>query len=113
MLTAHTVEQPIVDQFRDLSDSHTVNLGGLAVSDRVSNPGPFGPAVEREDSVPGATGLQGWRAVVGRGENRVCVSRSDAESSVVPVCLRVSMVVEGSHGNRGLLPSSTRLRLLN
>jgi len=28
------------------------------------------------------------------------------------VCLDISMVVEGFHGNRGLLPSSTRVRLL-
>jgi len=40
------------------------------------------------------------------------VPRLDAESSVVPVRLDISMVVEGFHGNRGLLPSSTRVRLL-
>ncbi len=48
-----------------------------------------------------------------RGENRSCALRSDAESTVVPMCLDISMVVEGFYGNRGLLPLSTRVRLLN
>ena len=34
------------------------------------------------------------------------------ESSVVPVSPQVSMVVEGFHGNRGLVPSSPSVRLL-
>ena len=35
----------------------------------------------------------------------------DPVSSVVPVSLQVSMVVEGFHGNRGLVPSSPSVRL--
>ncbi len=50
---------------------------------------------------------------LGRSENRPCALRLDAELTVVPVCLDISMVVEGFHGNRGLLPLSTRVRLLN
>lgn len=35
----------------------------------------------------------------------------DPGSSVVPLSLQVSMVVEGFHGNRGLVPSSPSVRL--
>ena len=42
-----------------------------------------------------------------------CSLRIDAGAPVVPLSLLVSMVVEGSHGNRGLLPSSTSVRFLN
>lgn len=35
------------------------------------------------------------------------------EAPAVSVSLLVSMVVEGSHGNRGLLPASTSVRFLN
>jgi hypothetical protein len=35
----------------------------------------------------------------------------DPESSVVPMSLQVSMVAEGFHGNRGLVPLSPRVRL--
>jgi hypothetical protein len=36
----------------------------------------------------------------------------DADTSVVPVSLYISMAVEGCHENRGLLPLSTSVRLL-
>jgi len=37
----------------------------------------------------------------------------DPDSSVVPVSLQVSMVAEGFHGNRGLVPLSPRVRLFS
>ena len=40
-------------------------------------------------------------------------SRSDTDTSVVPVSLQVSIVMEGFHGDRGWLPSSTGVRLLD
>jgi hypothetical protein len=49
----------------------------------------------------------------GLGGDAVLVrSGQTPKSSVVPASLQVSMVVEGCHGNRGLLPSSTSVRLL-
>jgi hypothetical protein len=75
--------------------------------------GPSGRRGKAKIRCLGAGWFSVWFWCYRSGENRPCVLRSDAEPTVVPMCLDISMVVEGFHGNRGLLPSSTRVRLLN
>jgi hypothetical protein len=77
----------------------------------------MGPSVGTENaglmSLVGVVDRSGVSA--GRGAGFWCVLRSNPDSSVVPVSLRVSMVVEGMiviRGNRGMLPSSTSERFL-
>jgi len=53
----------------------------------------------REDSAPLAGCGPWWRGSILNGFVVV-----DPVASVVPVSLKVSMVAEGFHGNRGLVP---------
>ena len=62
-------------------------------------------AVAREDVRRSSSVVVPFRWTLG------CSARSDPGAPVVPLSLLVSMVVEGHHGNRGLLPSSTRVSL--
>jgi hypothetical protein len=62
-------------------------------------------AVAREDVRRSSSVVVPFRWTLG------CSPRSDAGAPVVPLSLVVSMVVEGHHGNRGLLPSSTSVSL--
>jgi hypothetical protein len=62
------------------------------------------PLAGQLDSARSATGLR-------IGETRRVRSGWTPNSSVVPESLLYSMVVEGPHENRGMLPLSTSVRL--
>jgi len=64
----------------------------------VSSLAPLGRTMAREGSAPFAA-----RAGPVAGTVEVFVT-ADPDPCVVPVSLQVSMVAEGFHGNRGLVP---------
>jgi hypothetical protein len=87
------------------------SAGGLSSGQQSS---AFGRkrTVVREDLLSAPVGCLLWSGVLQRGENGRCSSRLDAETSVVPLSLWVSMAVEGSTGTVDCCLESTRVRLL-
>jgi len=70
------------------------------------------------DQQPSAFPGTPWRQKIDLGGVCHCKGRDlsrpvrlDTDASVVPESLLISMVVEGCHENRGLLPLSTSVRL--